>query len=296
MSVHHTHTAAHRNVRRLAIVFAMTLVYLVAEVVGGVLTGSLALIADAGHMLADVGGLGLALFAIKLAERRATPERTYGYHRVEILAALTNSVLLIGTSIFILFESYRRFFDPPPVASGMMLVVASIGFLVNLVGLFLLRQGSEESLNLKGAYFEVLSDLIASVAVILAALIMWTTGWYYADPILSAGIGLFILPRTWRLMREAVNVLLEGTPAEINLASVREAIALLSGVEGVHDLHVWTLTSGIYAMSAHVVTGSEASHDRILSAVHDQVTSNFKISHVTVQLERKGWKDCEAHL
>lgn len=194
----HERSAAGTNKKRLAIVFGLTTAYLVAEVVGGLMTGSLALLANAGHMLTDVAGLGLALVAIKFAERPATPERTYGYYRVEILAALTNAVGLIAISIYILFEAWARFRNPPQVESGTMLTVAGIGLGINIAGIFILRTGSQESLNMKGAYFEVLSDMLTSVGVIAAAVIMLTTGWYYADPLISAGIGLFILPRTWK--------------------------------------------------------------------------------------------------
>lgn len=292
----HAHSAAGANKKRLAIVFGLTLAYLVAEIVGGLITGSLALLADAGHMLTDVAGLGLALLAIKFAERPATPERTYGYYRVEILAALTNAVVLIGISIYILYEAWERFRNPPEVESGTMLVVAAIGLAINIAGIFILRKGSQESLNMKGAYFEVLSDMLTSVGVIVAGVIMLTTGWYYADPLISAGIGLFILPRTWILLREAVGILLEGTPSDVNLAAVREAIARLPGVTEMHDLHVWTLTSGVNAMSAHVVILDPSMHAEVLSAVHDVITKNFPIEHVTVQVERVGWRECEAHL
>jgi len=296
MSHEHAHSAAGTNKQRLKIVVALTSVYLVAEIVGGLLTNSLALLADAGHMLTDVGGLALALLAIRFAERPATPERTYGFYRVEILAAVVNAVVLVGISFYILYEAYQRFLDPPKVASGAMFGVAIIGLVVNIVGILLLRRGSEESLNLKGAYFEVLSDLLTSVGVIIAAIVMRFTGWYYADPLISAGIGLFIFPRTWMLLREGIGVLLEGVPAEVNLTALREAMAILPGVEGVHDLHVWSLTSGVNAMSAHVVIVDDGQHDDVLSIVHHTITANFKIHHVTVQIENVGWKDCEAHL
>lgn len=292
----HAHSAAGANKKRLAIVFGLTTLYLVAEVVGGLMTGSLALLADAGHMLTDVAGLGLALLAIKFAERPATPERTYGYYRVEILAALTNAIVLIGISIYILYEAYERFRKPPEVESGMMLVVATIGLAINIAGIFILKKGSQESLNMKGAYFEVLSDMLTSVGVIVAGVIMLTTGWYYADPIISAGIGLFILPRTWMLLREAVGILLEGTPSGVNLTAIRELVGRLPGVREMHDLHVWTLTSGVNAMSAHVVIIDDSLHNELLSAIHDTITRNFDIEHVTVQIERDGWKDCESHL
>ncbi|HVQ39764.1 MAG TPA: cation diffusion facilitator family transporter, partial [Pyrinomonadaceae bacterium] len=261
----HTHTPAGRNKQRLAIVLALTTTYLVAEVVGGLLTGSLALLADAGHMLTDVAGLCLALMAIQFAERPATPERTYGFYRVEILAALANALVLIGISIYILYEAYHRFRNPPEVQSKAMLAVASVGLLINLVGIYLLRAASKESLNMKGAYYEVFSDLLTSIGVIAAALVMLTTGWYYADPLISAGIGLFILPRTWMLLRDAVGVLLEGTPTDVNLAALREAIGNVAGVASVHDLHVWSLTSGVNAMSVHTVLADHGLHDEVLA-------------------------------
>lgn len=292
----HTHSAAGKNKLRLAIVLALTTTYLVAEVVGGLLTGSLALLADAGHMLTDVAGLALALLAIRFAERSATPERTYGFYRMEILAALANGVVLIGISVYILYEAYERFRNPPPVQSGVMLAVASVGLIINIVGIYLLRAASEESLNMKGAYFEVMSDMLTSIGVIVAAIIMLTTGWYYADPLISAGIGLFILPRTWLLLRDAVGVLLEGTPADVNLATLREAIKGVSGVADVHDLHVWSLTSGVNAMSVHTVLADHGLHDEVLAAVQKCVTSDFKIAHATVQVECKGCSAYETHL
>ena len=292
----HGHSAAGKNKHNLKIVFCLTALYLIAEVIGGLLTNSLALLADAGHMLTDVAGLGLALFAINFAERPATPERTYGYYRVEILAALTNAVVLIGISFYILYEAYERFRNPPEVASKTMLLVAVIGLAVNIVGIFILRGGSTESLNLKGAYFEVLSDMLTSVGVLIAGVIMWTTGWYYADPLISAGIGLFILPRTGKLLREAVGVLLEGTPSDINLTALREAISKVDGVADVHDLHVWTLTSGVNAMSVHVVLEDGSSHDNVLAATQRCATSSFKIAHATVQVEGKDCAEWETHL
>lgn len=292
----HSHTPAGKNKKRLAIVLALTTAYLIAEVVGGLLTHSLALLADAGHMLTDVAGLGLALMAIQFAERPATPERTYGFYRVEILAALTNGVVLIGISIYILYEAYQRFRNPPEVQSGAMLGVALVGLVINIVGIYLLRAASEESLNMKGAYFEVMSDMLTSIGVIAAAIIMLTSGWYYADPLISAGIGLFILPRTWLLLRDAEGVLLEGTPTDVNLATLREAIGNVNGVAEIHDLHVWSLTSGVNAMSVHTVLADHGLHDEVLAAVQKKVTSEFKIAHATVQVECKGCAAYETHL
>ena len=292
----HTPTAAGANKGRLTVVLALTTVYLVAEIVGGIVTGSLALLADAGHMLTDVAGLALALMAIRFAERPATPLRTYGYYRVEILAALANAVILIGISFYILFEAYERFKDPPAIAGLDVLMVAGLGLVVNIVGMLLLRRGSAESLNMKGAYFEVLSDALTSVGVIAAALIMYYTSWYYADPLVSAAIGLFILPRTWRLLREAVGVLLEGTPADVNPAAVRESLSAVDGVSSVHDLHLWSLTSGRNAMSVHVVVAGGAPHERVLAAIREKATTDLKIFHVTVQIETPAFGGCESHL
>ena len=292
----HNHSAAGKNKKRLAIVLALTTAYLVAEVIGGLLTHSLALLADAGHMLTDVAGLILALFAIRFAERPATPERTYGYYRIEILVALVNAVVLIGISLYILYEAYERFRNPPEIQSGGMLAVALVGLVVNIAGIYLLKSASEESLNMKGAYFEVLSDMLTSIGVIAAGIIMLTTGWYYADPIISAGIGVFILPRTWMLLRDAVGVLLEGTPHDVNLAALRESIQTVEGVADVHDLHVWSLTSGMNAMSVHAVLADHSLHDEVLAAVQKKVTSEFKIAHATVQVECKGCTAFETHL
>lgn len=291
-----TPSASTRHQRALTVTLALTTTYLVAEIVGGVLTGSLALLADAGHMFTDVGGLALALFAMSFAQRPATMERTYGYYRAEILAALANGVVLIGVSLYILVESYQRFWSPPLIASGWMLVIGVVGLAVNLIGMRILRAGSAESLNLRGAYFEVLSDMLSSLGVIGAALIMWLTGWRAVDALVSAGIGVFILPRTWGLLRQATAVLLEGTPSDVNLTSLREAMAGLGGVSDVHDLHVWALTSGVNAMSAHVICEDGVSRDDVLDRVHRCVTSKFKIAHVTVQLESPGWERSETHL
>lgn len=293
---HGGQSAAGKNKRNLIIVLGLTGTYLIAEVVGGIWFNSLALLADAGHMLTDVFGLALALAAIWFAQRKATPERTYGYYRFEILAALANSVVLIGISLYILYEAYQRFVEPPEVQSLGMMIVASIGLVINVAGMFILRAGSKESLNMKGAYFEVLSDMLTSVGVIIAGVIMLTTGWYYADPIISAGIGLFILPRTWALMKDAVGVLIEGTPADVNITALRESLTRIEGVAGIHDLHVWSLTSGVNAMSVHAVIESDDQHDLVLERVHEHCTEEFKISHVTVQTECRGFAEHETHL
>ncbi len=294
----HTHeiSAAGKNKKPLMTVFCLTFFYLIVEIVGGFWTGSLALLADAGHMLTDVAGVGLALLAIWFAEKPASPERTYGYYRVEILAALTNAVVLIFISLYILYEAYERFRNPPEVQSAGMLAVAAVGLVINVAGVFILRSGSKESLNMKGAYFEVLSDMLTSIGVIIAGVIMLTSGWYYADPLISAGIGLFILPRTWSLLKDAVAVLLEGTPSDVNITALRESLANLEGVAEIHDLHVWSLTSGVNALSVHAVLADGAEHDDVLKRVHDSCTGEFKIAHVTAQTERQDFACHEAHL
>lgn len=287
-------SASAHNRRALWITFALTSSYLVVEVLAGVLSNSLALLADAGHMLTDVGGLGLALFASWISQRPATPEKTYGYYRVEILAALGNAVVLFGISGYILYEAYRRFQDPPEVASLPMLGVAVVGLGVNLIGWRILRAGAEESLNLQGALLEVVSDAVSSIGVIAAGAIMWLTGWRYADPLVSAFIGVFILPRTWRLMGQALNVLLEATPAHVSLPALEQAMLEIEGVARVHDLHVWTITSGVDALSAHIVLrpGPAAGESRaILEAVAERLKQRFGIAHSTIQVEEPSYQE-----
>lgn len=290
MSALHSHaqdtgTAAGRHTRALSWTLGLTAGFLLVEVAGALWTRSLALLADAGHMLTDVGGLALALFAIWLASRPPTPERTYGYYRVEILAALGNAIVLLAVSAYILYEASQRFLSPPAVLGGPMLVVALAGLGVNLAGMWLLHKGSGESLNLKGAYLEILSDALGSLGVIAAALIVLTTGWNLADPVIGAAIGLFIIPRTWGLLRQAVNILLEGTPPHVNLGEVETALATVPGVTHVHDLHVWTLTSGKHAMSGHVVVKDLAVGNEILRALHELLHERFGIEHTTIQIE-----------
>ena len=294
---HHDHReACGRNKRLLQAILALNSLLIAVEVAGAALSGSLALLADAGHLLTDAAGLALALLALHFSERPATPERTYGYYRVEILAAFTNSVVLIGVSLLILYEAWQRLRNPPEVAAGVMIAVASGALAVNVAGALLLRRAAGDSLNMRAAYLEVLSDALASLGVIVAAVVVKTTGWLYADPLISALIGLAILPRTWGLLKEAVGVLLEGTPSDVNLAALREAIGSVPGVAGVHDLHVWTLTSGVHAMSVHAVLGDEAAHQAVLADVRQCVARGFRIAHVTVQIESHVCQDSETHL
>ena len=284
-------SASYQNKGKLKLVLGLTLSYLAAEVIGGIMTNSLALLADAGHMLTDVGGLAFALFAINIAQRKTTELRTYGYFRAEILAALANGIILIFVSIYILYEAVKRFQSPPEVSSKNMLIIAAIGLVVNIAGMLILRKSSKQSLNMKGAYFEVLSDMLTSIGVIAAAIIMLTTGWYYADPIISAGIGLFILPRTWILLKDAVGILLEGVPTDIKIAELKTAITQIPGVLSTHDLHVWSLTSGLNALSVHVVINKETIPDEILKLITDNITRDFKIAHTTIQIESENYNE-----
>lgn len=277
----------HAGRRRLGLVLALTGAFLVVEVAAGILTGSLALLADAGHMLTDVAGLVLALLAMKLAERPPSPRRTFGYHRAEVLAALINAVLLLGVAGYILREAWERFSQPHPVPSLTVLAVAAIGLLVNVVGALLLRAGSQRSLNLRGAYNEVLADAVSSIGVIVGAIVMAVTGWHRVDTLVAVAIALFVVPRSWTLLRETLHVLLEGTPREVDLAALRRTMEGVPGVKAVHDLHVWTLTSGVHALAAHAILQEGAAHGQVLGSLREQVIAGFPISHVTVQLEER---------
>src|SRR5713101_7419895 len=278
-------TAAARSQGVLIKALALTGGLLVLEGVGGLWTGSLALLADAAHVLTDVGGLILALFAIWIASRPPTPEKTYGYYRVEILAALVNALVLLVVAGAILVEAYERIVRPREVLAVPMLAVAALGFGANLYGAWILHRDAVGSLTVRAAYLEVLSDALASVGVIAAGVIVLLTGWTVADPLVSAGIGVFIVPRTWRLLRQAVNVLLEGTPAHLELGEIEAAMTQIPGARRVHDLHVWTLTSGREAMSAHVVVDDVRESERLLEALHAVLHARFGIDHTTIQLD-----------
>lgn len=289
-------TAAGRHKSRLAAAFGLTTAFMAAEVVGGLWTGSLALLADAAHMLTDAGGLLLALIAIRFAERPATPQRTFGYVRMEILSALANAVVLLLLTAYILVEAYQRFIDPPQILGGPMLAVAVVGLIVNLISMRLLSGGSSESLNVKGAYFEVLSDMLGSLGVIVAAGIVLLTGWTLADPIVGAGIGLFIVPRTWILLKQAVHILMEGVPPEIDIGLLEKQLLTLPGVTAVHDLHVWTLTSGLDAMSCHLVVADMTRAASVLPIASEVLRKEFKLDHTTIQIEDAAMRASEPEL
>jgi cobalt-zinc-cadmium efflux system protein len=282
MSHAHEHTSARRP---LAMALALILGLMAGEVVFGILAGSLALLADAGHMLTDATGIGLSLLAIWFAGRPATSGRTFGYYRLEILAAVANAVLLLGVGGFVLVEGVRRLLSPPDVGSGVMLVFGLVAMAGNGVSVWLLRRGQRESLNIRGAFLEVLSDLLGALAVVVSAVVIALTGFLRADPLASILIGLLILPRTWRLLREAVDVLLEATPRNVDLEEVRRHILEAPGVADVHDLHAWTITSGVNVVSAHVVLQPRAEPPAVLDHLCDCLAGDFDIEHSTFQLE-----------
>lgn len=281
--------------RRLTWALIITLLFLVAEVVGGILSNSLALLADAGHMFTDAGALALSLFVAWYAKQPSNSRKTYGYIRLEILAAFVNGATLLAISAWITFEAVLRLRTPEPTQGGMMLAVAVAGLGANLVAGWMLRPRDGDSLNMRGAYLHILGDLLGSLGTVAAALIIRQTGWTKADPIVSILTTLLIVRSSWALVRESVDILMEGAPSHISCDQVRTALADIPGVEEVHDLHVWTLTSGVVAMSAHAVVPDADRHQSVLVAAHDTV-ARFGIHHVTVQLERDPLRDRELHL
>ncbi|MEX0703312.1 MAG: cation diffusion facilitator family transporter [Planctomycetales bacterium] len=279
------------NRRRLALTLALAAGYMVAEVVGGILTNSLALLADAGHMLSDVGALALSLFAVWIADRPSPAHRTYGHYRAEILAALVNGAALVAVSLFIFVEAYERFRDPPEVRGPLMMAIAVGGLLVNLAGLFILHGGRRESLNIRGAWLHVLSDALGSVGAIAAGGLIWAFGWRWADPLASVLIAVLVIYASWRLLAEAVSVLMESAPRGIDVDDVFAALKQTPGVLGVHDLHVWTITSGLDSLSAHVVIGDEREHHHVLTDLRKMLHERFGIDHVTIQIEPEGFEE-----
>ena len=296
----HDHAHAHDHgggsqVRRLRLALALTAVFLVAEVVGGVLSNSLALLADAGHMLTDVAALALSLFVAWFIRQPVTPEKSYGYLRWEILAAFLNGGTLLLISAWIIWEALLRLRTPEPVGSTLMLATAVVGLVVNLAAAAILHGGRNESLNLRGAYLHVLGDLLGSVGTVAAAIVVKTTGWLQADPVISLLTTLLIVRGAWQLVRESVDVLLESTPSHLPLGAVRAQLEAIPGVESVHDLHVWTVTSSVIAMSAHAIVREPERHQHVLEHIHDAMKV-FGIEHVTIQLESTEMFEREMHL
>lgn len=282
-------TAGARHRTRLAWALALTAVYAVVQVVGGLMTGSLALLSDAAHMWTDVVGLALALGAVVLANRASSSQRTFGAYRLEVLAAVINGLLLFGAAAYVLIEAVGRLSEPPEIPGVPVLIVGTVGLLVNVVSMRLLTRGSKESLNVRGAYLEVMADMIGSIGVIAAAIIVLTTGWGYADVIVAAGIGLLVLPRTYRLMREALRILMETAPPHIDVLAVEGRLRAIEGVTAVHELHIWTITSGVEAASVHVTVVAPARMHPVLDAAR-AVLAEVGVERITVQVEP------EAHL
>lgn len=289
--------AGARYQKRLALSFGLILTFFVVEAVGGILTNSLALLSDAGHMLTDVIGLGMALAAIQLATRHArrdeTGQHTFGLYRLEILAAFVNALLLFGVAIYVLVEAARRLTSDPEILGVPMLVVATLGLIVNLVAFALLREGAKESLNVQGAYLEVLADTLGSVGVIIAGILLQVFGWTWVDPLVGAAIGLWILPRTWRLGAQAVRVLLQAAPPGIDLDAMTADLGDLPGVVDVHDLHVWTLTSDMENVSVHLVIDEETDSHQVLDDARALLQGRYQIAHATLQVEPEDHLGCD---
>jgi cobalt-zinc-cadmium efflux system protein len=288
------------NIKKLKIVFLLSSFYFVSAVIIVLITGSLSLLSEAGHMLADIGGFALALFAINYSRKLPTPERTYGFFRIEILASLTNSVILILLSLYIIYEGFMRIFAPPEIHGFPIIVAAVVGLIVNFISMYMLSDGKgvfghshghsknaeEQNLNVKAIYLETLSDTIGAAGVLAAGLIMVTTRFYLADPIISIGLALFMIPRTWSIIKKAVHILMEGSPYNIPHDKVKEAILKIRGVTGLFELHIWTITSGMHALSAHVVIIDPSRSQEILQEINSILEKKFKITHATIQLER----------
>lgn len=286
----HNHAAGAKT-KMLAIALGLTSTFLVAELVGAFLFNSLALLSDAAHMFTDAAALAIALAAVKIGQRPADDARTFGYRRFEILAAAFNALLLFAVAGYVLWEGIGRFFEPAEVESGGMLAVAVVGLIVNLIAMWLLSAGKEKSLNIKGAYLEVWADMLGSLGVIVGAGVIMLTGWQWIDPVVAIGIGLWVLPRTWTLLKDTTQILLEGVPRGMQLGDIRAAVASTPGVAGVHDLHVWSVTSDDVSASLHVELADGAEAEAVRLAVAAQLLEHFDIEHVTIQVEAEGCVD-----
>ena len=295
----HDHSQELRGASKRSLTLALTLIvgYMFVEVIGGLLSGSLALIADAGHMLTDAASIGLALFAMHFASRSATAERTFGYHRMEILAALINALTLWLISAWVVIEAYHRFRAIPDVEGGLMLAVGSVGLLVNVAAAWILHRSAKHSVNVEGAFQHVIADLLGSVAVVVSGVLIWAFGWHISDPILSVLIGILILLSTWRLLAKVVHVLLEGAPEHVDVYRLCSTIEDLDGVTLIHDIHVWTLAPGYDALTAHVMMDPdhEDGPEALLARIRDIAYNKFNIQHITVQLESEAGDCAEDH-
>src|SRR5258706_689953 len=285
--------ARHTEIRRLTWALAISVIYFFAELIAGFITNSLALLSDAGHMLSDIGALALSIFAFRVARRPATHHSTYGFHRVEILAALFNGLMLWLIVGVIFAAAYQRIFHPPEVESYGMMIVAIIGLVVNLVAAAILHSGHHHNLNMRGAFLHVVSDAIGSVGALAAGAIMLTTGWYLADPLISIFISALILVSSWSLVKDSLSVLMQAVPKGIRLQEVRETIEAVEGVNEVHDLHVWAVTSDIFTLSAHAVVETGGDFHEVLNGIEDTLKARFNIEHVTIQLETESREEKE---
>lgn len=287
MSSNHSHTVeGNQSEKPLWLALGLTTTFLIAEVVGGLLTNSLALISDAAHMFTDAAALAVSLAAMRLGRRPADSKRTFGYFRFEILAAAFNAMLLFFVALYIIVEAYQRFQNPAEIESMSMLVIAAIGLVVNLVSMRLLKGGRDESLNIKGAYLEVWSDMLGSIGVIAGAIIIRLTGYTWIDSIIAVGIGLWVLPRTWTLLKESINVLLEGVPEGIGLADIEQALGAVPGVASTHELHVWAVSSGKISLTAHLVASAPPNQwPSVLASAKAVLATRFEVHHVTLQIE-----------
>jgi cobalt-zinc-cadmium efflux system protein len=279
----------------LAITLALVFLYMGIEVVAGLLSGSLALLADAGHMLSDAGALALTLFAIKFARRPATPKQTYGYYRAEILAAFVNGATLVTVAIFIFVEAYQRARNPPDVEGALIVAVASGGLLVNAAGLWILRSGRDGNLNMRAAWLHVMTDALGSIQAIMAGVLIWAFGWDWVDPLASVLIGCLVIYSSWSLIRQSVAVLMEAAPRGINVDDVRATLLEIPGVSAVHDLHVWEITSGFVALSAHLTCVDPARQEVVLRSAQELLARRFGIRHTTIQLDRDPSCEATAH-
>lgn len=284
MSTEHDHTSG-TNERALWIALCLTSTVLVAETVGGIITGSLALISDAAHMLTDAAALAIALAAIRIGKRAADRRRTFGYYRFEILAAAFNAFMLFGVAIYIVYEAYRRLGNPPEIQSTNMLAFAAVGLIANIISIRILKSGKDESLNMRGAYLEVWSDLLGSAGVIAGALVIRYTGWTWVDSAVAVAIGIWVLPRTWTLLKASINILLEGVPDDVDIEQLSTSLQAVPGVISFHDLHVWAITSGKTSMTVHVIHASDTAPLQLLERIRQTVFEQFGIAHITVQCE-----------
>lgn len=288
----HNH-AAGANSKMLAIALGLTTTFLIAELIGSFVFNSLALMSDAAHMFTDSAALAIALAAVKIGQRPADDARTFGYRRFEILAAAFNALLLVAVACYVLWEGVQRFFEPVEVQSTGVLIVAAIGLVVNIIAIRLLSAGKDQSLNIKGAYLEVWADLLGSVGVIIGALVIMLAGWQWVDPLVAIGIGLWVLPRTWILLKDTTQILLEGVPRGIDLAALRASIAATPGVGGVHDLHVWSMASDDHSLSAHVELSDGADFETVRASVAGMLHDQYEIQHATIQVEREPCDDVD---